>query len=157
MKSFNLFTLCVLCFLSLCMTEQPVPPHTAHFYRTISGGTSHIGEECDRIHFINAIIAVESGGDDSAVGDGGKAVGCLQIHPIMVKEVNRILKKEVYTLDDRKDRTKSIAMFRVYSSHYTPSWDGRHYELVARRWNGGPKGDKKNATLPYWKKVKALL
>lgn len=124
------------------------------YLTSIGNGTAAVGEECDRIHFINAIIQVESGGDDSAVGDGGKAVGCLQIHPQMVEDVNRILKKEVYTLDDRKDRAKSITMFRIYSSHYTPSWNR---ELVARRWNGGPRGDKKKATLAYWKKVKAHL
>src|SRR6056300_992993 len=45
---------------------------------------------------VSALILVESRGNDSAIGDrhivGGEAVGALQIRPIMVREVNRILK-----------------------------------------------------------------
>ena len=45
---------------------------------------------------VNAIIMVESRGNDSAVGDrhlvGNEAIGILQIRPIMVREVNRILR-----------------------------------------------------------------
>jgi hypothetical protein len=45
---------------------------------------------------VSALIFVESRGNDSAIGDrhlvGNEAIGALQIRPIMVKEVNRILK-----------------------------------------------------------------
>lgn len=45
---------------------------------------------------VRALIMVESRGNDSAVGDrhlvGNEAIGALQIRPIMVREVNRILK-----------------------------------------------------------------
>ena len=54
---------------------------------------------------VDAMIHVESRGDSTAIGDGGRAVGVLQIHPIMVREVNRILAKNGsdvrYTYDDR--------------------------------------------------------
>ena len=57
---------------------------------------------------IDAIIYVESRGHDSAIGDRGKAVGCLQIQPICVREVNRILRKHKsnvrYSLQDRYSR-----------------------------------------------------
>ena len=70
---------------------------------------------------IQALIIVESGGNNVAVGDGGKAVGCLQIHPIMVKEVNRICKldgrQERFTLADRKSRGKSKQMARIFFEH----------------------------------------
>lgn len=101
-----------------------------------------------------AIEQVESGGKSDAVGDGGKAVGILQIHPIMVKDVNRILGEDRYTLADRLDPAKSREMFRVYSEHYSK---GASDEVIARRWNAGPKGDKKPATLTYWAKVKAKM
>lgn len=101
-----------------------------------------------------AIEHVESGGDASAVGDGGKAVGILQIHTVLVDDVNRIVGEKRFTYADRLDADKSREMFRVYSSHY--SHDASD-EVTARRWNGGPKGDKKRATLAYWSKVKAAM
>ena len=38
---------------------------------------------------ISAIMAVESGGRDQAIGDGGRALGPLQIHKAVVVDVNR--------------------------------------------------------------------
>lgn len=81
------------------------------------------------------IITIESEYNSSVIGDGGKAVGLLQIHPIMVREVNRILGKNLYTYDDRYDPDKSIEMFEIYQSYYNPDKD---LELAARLWNGGP-------------------
>jgi soluble lytic murein transglycosylase-like protein len=101
-----------------------------------------------------AIEQVESGGDANAVGDNGLAVGILQIHPTMVEDVNRILGDTVFTLADRLDVERSREMFAVYSNHYTPCGDA---EKVARRWNGGPRGDKKRATVKYWRKVSKAL
>tara|TARA_R110000796_G_scaffold34775_12_gene89545 strand:- start:7741 stop:8166 length:426 start_codon:yes stop_codon:yes gene_type:complete len=110
-------------------------------------------------NLVEAIIQVESRGNDSAVGDNGKAVGCLQIHPIVVREVNRLVSKP-YTLDDRYSRAKSIEMFNIISEEYDCCEEYtfmQYAEIVARRWNGGPKGDKKTATLEYWEKVKKEL
>jgi soluble lytic murein transglycosylase-like protein len=101
-----------------------------------------------------ALVAVESSGNPFAVGDGGKAVGALQIHPAVVADVNRIAGTS-YTLSDRLSREKSIAMAKVYLAHYcgpNPS-----PERVARTWNGGPSGHHKPATLNYWRKVKAAM
>ena len=81
------------------------------------------------------IITVESEYNPSVIGDGGKAVGLLQIHPIMVREVNRILGEKTYTYNDRYDPEKSIEMFEIYQSHYNPDKD---LELAVRLWNGGP-------------------
>jgi hypothetical protein len=97
-----------------------------------------------------AIEHVESSGRADAVGDGGKAVGILQIHPIMVADCNRIVGEERWTLDDRKCPDESRAMFRTYSDHYSA---GKSDEHVARAWNGGPKGPQKTATEAYWKRV----
>ena len=113
---------------------------------------------------IRALIHVESGGNDSAIGDRGKAVGCLQIHPILVREVNRTLKRQGsnirYSLEDRYSRTKSIQMFKIiidtYKFMHFHSFM-EYSEIIARRWNGGPRGDKKKATVKYWNKVKRHL
>lgn len=111
---------------------------------------------------INAIIEVESNGNDSAYGDthivGGEAVGALQIRPIMVREVNRILKlkrSEIrYKLQDRWDREKSIEMFLIWKEFHHEDDD---FETIARNWNGGPNGYKKSRTEKYWSKVEAKL
>ena len=100
-----------------------------------------------------AVIHVESRGDVNAHNVGEDAVGVLQIRPIMVKEVNRILRFDKYTLQDRWDKQKSIEMFNVIRQH-TPHPTN---EKIARNWNGGPNGYKKKSTLKYWNKVKQQL
>ena len=89
-------------------------------------------------HFIDAVIDVESGGDDSAIGDrhlGKPSVGCLQMRPIAVREVNRLL--ESYGVDGCEFISED-----------------EFFEIVARRWNGGPRGASKRSTIKYWEKVK---
>ena len=102
---------------------------------------------------VNNLITIESAGNNSAIGDNGKAVGCLQIHPIMVRDVNRILGKEVYTLSDRLSRQKSVEMASIYFNHYCK---GDTEEQMVRKWNGGPKGDRKKSTIKYWKKYQTV-
>lgn len=82
--------------------------------------------------FVDALIIVESGGNDSAVNYKTKAVGCLQLTPVCVQQVNQILKAEVFDLNDRYDRAKSIAMFDVYQGYYNPYRD-IHWAL--KLWN----------------------
>ena len=103
---------------------------------------------------LDAIIQVESGGNASAVGDRGNAIGILQIWPVMVKDVNRIVGGNRYTLRDRLSRSKSCQMFDIYTNHYSK---GESDEVISRRWNGGPSGDRKAATLKYWAKAQKEL
>jgi len=108
-------------------------------------------------YLLEALIQVESRGDENAVGDkhlSRPSVGVLQLRPIMVREVNRILKKhkvkKKYTLEDRYSKEKSIEMFYIWQSfHHLNDSD----EVIARCWNGGPRGWKRNSTLHYWDKV----
>jgi len=99
---------------------------------------------------IAAIIQVESGGDTLAYNLKEDAVGCLQIRPIMVREVNRLVGKDSFTLDDRWSEAKSIQMFNVLRSHLKGASD----EQIARVWNGGYTGHKKQSTIKYWQKVR---
>jgi len=113
-------------------------------------------------HLVSALIHVESRGNDSAIGDrhlvGEEAVGALQIRPIMVREVNRILRIQKidkrFTLKDRFERDKSIEMFYIWKNYHHKDSD---YETIARNWNGGPKGYKLNRTVKYWNKVEKQL
>jgi len=108
---------------------------------------------------IVALIAVESSGNNRAIGDNGLAVGCLQIHPIMVQDANRISGRH-YTLLDRYNRRKSVQMCKIYLRHYCTAKRMGHeptMQDMARCWNGGPRGWARKSTLSYWKKVKAKL
>jgi len=102
---------------------------------------------------IEAIIHVESRGDSMAYNSKEDAVGVLQIRPIMVREVNRLLGFDKYTLKDRWSVSKSKEMFNIVRQNTKDATD----EKVARRWNGGGNGDKKKSTLGYWEKVKRQL
>lgn len=109
-------------------------------------------DEIERL--LPALEAVESGGRADAIGDCGRAAGVLQIHPIMVRECNRILGRDWFTLADRFSVSRSRAMARVYFGHHGEGWT---LEQAARAWNGGPKGYTKKATLKYWEKIKREL
>ena len=109
---------------------------------------------------INAIIQVESNGNDKAIGDGGKAIGCLQVWKIYwldATERSNIGGK----YSDCFTRNYSIKVFDSYMKRYArEAWTNPakfDAEKVARIHNGGPKGYKKTATEKYWKKVKILL
>ncbi len=104
-------------------------------------------------NLIDAIIYVESRGDVKAYNAKENAVGCLQIRPIMLREVNRLLGYNKYKLEDRWNKAKSIEMFNIIKQHTTNPTN----EKLARNWNGGWNGYKKQSTLKYWQKVKEQL
>jgi len=116
----------------------------------------HFNQEPDE-RIINALIQIESSGNDNAYVASEDAVGCLQIRRTMVKDVNRILKRQGYEqryeFKDRWCRQKSIEMFNIYRDYYNLNTP----EEIARCWNGGPKGIHKSATIAYWNKVKNHL
>jgi hypothetical protein len=97
-----------------------------------------------------AMMAVETGCNPLAHNVKKDAVGVLQIRPIMVEDVNRIIGEEVYTLDDRRDVVKSFQMAYIYFRHYCKGFTP---EQKARCWNGGPEGHLKESTKAYWDKV----
>lgn len=108
---------------------------------------------------INAIIKVESNDNVNAIGDNGKAVGCMQIWKVVVDDVNKVSKLK-YNYNDRFNKEKSIEIFKLYINKYaTAKRLGRTPtdEDMARIWNGGPNGFKKAGTKHYWLKVKAEL
>jgi len=115
-------------------------------------------EYIEPICITDALIQVESAGKDSAYNASEDAVGCLQIRPIMVREVNRILRKQDkerrFELEDRWDRQLSLEMFHIWREYHHPNSTD---EIISRNWNGGPKGYKKESTLKYWRKVKGHM
>lgn len=110
-----------------------------------------VKEEFNWDDVMDAIIQVESRGDKNAVNPNGDCVGILQITRIVVKDVNRILGKNVYTFEDRFDVEKSKEMFRIIQGYYNKNND---IELGIRLWNVGTSVLKnRNLGTEYYKKV----
>jgi len=109
------------------------------------------------LQLILILVSIESNGNNNAIGDRGRAIGCLQIHKIFVDDVNRILKRKAFTYADRKDRNKSIRMAIIYLRHYGTVYKKRtgrdaSIEVLVRMFNGGPRGYKKPQTNKYYKR-----
>ncbi len=100
---------------------------------------------------ISALVMVESGGDPAKVGDGGQALGILQIHPEVVQDVNRNYGTK-YRHKDVLNPVKARRICKLYLRHYAGC--RATAEQCARIWNGGPRGHDKAATRQYWEKVR---
>lgn len=102
-----------------------------------------------------AIRTVESHGDDSLVGDNGKAIGPFQIwraYWLDACQYDPSLKSGKYEDCFNYDYARRVVI--AYLSRYGK---GKTDEQLARIHNGGPSGHKKSSTLKYWKKVKKEL
>ncbi len=108
----------------------------------------------DWSRFANAIRKVETGGKSNSglgcVGDGGEALGPFQIHECAFKdaqEYSEELRKYRYDkcLDDYELSKKVLI---AYVSQYNPKGND-DAGIMARIWNGGPKGYKKSSTFGY--------
>ena len=102
----------------------------------------------------SAVWQVETGKcpSDCPLGDGGNALGPLQIWRIAWTDVQQ--PGESY--EDCKDLDYSVTVFRRYTSRYATLKRLGHkptQEDLARIWNGGPNGFKKTSTESYWSKV----
>jgi hypothetical protein len=120
-----------LLILALCATAHAAPP--ASFWRAI-----HLVETSARTGPI--------------LGDGGRALGPLQIH-------------KSYHTDSRvagdysrvSDLNYSVRVATAYLKRYAPAaWKAGDVETLARVHNGGPRGHLKSATKGYGVRVRAL-
>jgi hypothetical protein len=98
-------------------------------------------------------MIVESGNNDQAIGDQGRAIGCLQIHKAVVLDVNKFTGSD-YRHQDMTNRAQARAVCEAYLRHYGR---GKTTEQQARIWNGGPTGDRKQATVAYWRRVQKAI
>ena len=120
---------------------------------TLTLFTAHHTYAGDLLH---AIHMVETGGRLGPIkGDGGAALGPLQIHRACWQDANLPGKYE-----DVADLAYAKRVFAAYMARYaTERRLGRPVtdEDRARIWNGGPNGYKKQATVQYWNKVRKEL
>lgn len=108
------------------------------------------------VPLFEAIRSVETGGRAQArdaVGDDGRSIGPYQI-------------SRAYWADSSvrgnwkqcKDGTFAETVMRAYWKRYCPeALQRRDSETLARVHNGGPKGHRKAAMLPYWKMIRERL
>ena len=101
---------------------------------------------------LSALIQIESGGNDLAKGRHGE-LGALQIKPILVRDVNRIMGTH-YAHAQVTNRAVSTFIARSYLSHYGKNLSD---ENLARIWQGGPKGHRKTSTRAYARRVMRQL
>jgi len=120
-----------LLLLALCATAHAAPPDS--FWRAL--------------HLVET-----SGRHGPIVGDGGKALGPLQIH-------------RSFHADSRVpgayERVADLEYSKRVATAYFKRWAPEAYakadvETLARVFNGGPRGASKPATLGYGRKVAAL-
>jgi hypothetical protein len=88
------------------------------------------------------------------------AVGYLGIRPIMLDEVNNAidifkLPYKHFSLEDRKNKHKSIQMFCIYQTWRNKYWrNEKHFKLnlmfSTMLWNGGASGIHKKTAVPYY-------
>jgi hypothetical protein len=111
------------------------------------------------LYLISAMIEVESGGNDRAFNKKENAVGCLQIRPIYLEDIERFSGKK-YEHEDMYDRALAIEATLAYMYHYgriIHEKEGREVTLqdLARLHNGSYEQYNKPSTEIYWEEVQA--
>jgi hypothetical protein len=109
--------------------------------------------------FIRAIHMVESSGRTGAiVGDGGRALGPLQIHREYFNdaaEYDKSLGNDYSKVTDIKFASRVVSAYLSrYASKAVANDD---FATLARVHNGGPAGAKRKATVGYWNKVQKYI
>lgn len=99
---------------------------------------------------ISAIIKVESNCNHLIYNHKEGAAGCLQIRPVMLSHINKVLNSN-YSLNDRYDFFKSIEMFEKIMEKSVPSFD---LDSVCQFWNAGVLHTNWNLTKQYRDKVR---
>ncbi len=107
---------------------------------------------------VDAIIMVESSGNDNVIGDKKlkyPAYGPMQIRQPVCDDVNKAFGTNYESIDCLGNRALSIDIWNKYQSIYNINSDN---EDKARTWNGGPKWNlRPHLTDGYWAKVKKYL
>lgn len=116
--------------------------------------------EDPQTRFFHALRVVECGDRDNPPdGDGGRAIGPYQIWDVYwadAVEADPSIRSIRY--QDCRDRDCAAMVVGAYLRRYAPkAWDAQDWEVLARIHNGGPRGHRKDATIPYWAKVQKAM
>ena len=131
LKKAKCISLIVLMLLpSLVMAKRPLKRYTKNKKKTTNVvriprknyQKTHLFKGKDDWTLLkHAICKVESNHRENA--RNGNCIGIMQLSPIYVKEVNKILGRRVYNLKDRYSKQKSFEMFEIYQAYYNPEKD----------------------------------
>ena len=114
-----LVTLALLLLTAMMPSVNGTPAADADTTATVAAPTA-----ADTLWAMAEAFAwVESKGDNMAYNEREDAVGLLQIRPIMVREANRLLGEEAFTLADRWEPLESIDIFCTVMEHHNPKLD----------------------------------
>lgn len=105
------------------------------------------------------MVLVESGGDDSAIGDHGRAHGALQLQIRAIQDCNRVYGTH-YTLADAHNRGKALkiaeAYMRIWATEKRLGHRPTDFDRTAV-FHLGPDGPTKPMAIRYWRKVQKHL
>jgi hypothetical protein len=123
--------------------------------------------------FLDLLGYVESGNNDAAVGDGGKALGRYQLHKEYVDECNRIASLEYgheiqpWSYEDRLSPQRSGAMVVKWTGHWVAKMEKKCHivmtnqdRLSLHRWGPTkwcPKCNEHPVDVSRWEKAKQYL
>lgn len=114
---------------------------------------------CSNQPLLDAICQVESGCQNDAIGDDGKAIGPYQIWHCYWKDAIEYRPSIGGCYTDCYDKEYAEQIILAYWDRYANEKRlGRKVtdEDRARIHNGGPNGYKKESTAKYWDKVKTF-
>lgn len=143
----------IVLILTLCAFSIESIPET----RVITNSKTEIKKEVESKlnsnikELIKSISYVESRWNPDTINVRENAVGYLQIRPVMLREVNRILGHEKYRSEDRFSKEKSIEMFLIVQKFYNPKFN---HKIACMIWNEGRTDTTNINNKPYWRKVK---
>lgn len=133
----------ILILFSLIPVTVFAPITTEYIIRN-----DHFRRTIQRSVLIESIIHVESSGNPLAYNKKEQAAGIIQIRPVMLNYINRTTGSK-YTLQDRFDKDKSIAMFDSLMKYRNPDYN---LKLSCYLWNSG-RSYYVQAVQPYLSKV----
>ncbi len=104
--------------------------------------------------FWRALHQVETSGRHGAIlGDNGKSLG-----PLQISRAYHADSRVAGSYEQVTDLAYARRVATAYLKRYAPAaWESGDVETLARIHNGGARGHKKQATLPYADKVRRAM
>jgi hypothetical protein len=104
--------------------------------------------------FWRALHQVETSGRHGAIlGDNGRSLG-----PLQISRAYHADSRVAGSYDQVSDLAYARRVATAYFKRYAPAaWESGDVETLARIHNGGARGHKKQATLPYADKVRRAM
>jgi len=131
----------VLILFFLLLSVRAAAPEIKFFYIVVPEPISPYKQ------LIDAVVQVESSGNNFAWNEIEEATGAFQIRPIRLLDYNQRTGSN-YKMDDCYDYDISKKIFLYYAVRIGFS----DFETIARKWNGSGK-----TTLDYWGRIKLYL